>query len=69
MNSVGLVVLDPVSSTPVLTVLAPVAVARSTGRATLWMGEGPPETIIGSVVGDEYLDTVSGTLYQLHEGV
>lgn len=58
----------PTENSPVLEVLAPVAVARSTGRATLWIGEGPPGTIIGSVVGDEYLDTVSGTLYQMEVG-
>jgi hypothetical protein len=38
------------------------------GRASLWTGDGPPTTIIGSQVGDEYLDIITGDLYRLDPG-
>lgn len=31
-----------------------------------WYGEGPPGTIIGSKVGDAYLDVSDGTIYILN---
>lgn len=30
-----------------------------------WTGEGPPGTIVGSKPGDEYIDTLTGTVYKL----
>ena len=30
-----------------------------------WSGEGPPNVVIGASPGDFYIDTLSGTLYQL----
>ena len=30
-----------------------------------WFGEGDPGTIIGSKVGDRYMDTASGTIWTL----
>jgi len=47
--------------------LSPVTLsAGSTGGAGLWTGYGEPTTIIGSKVGDEYLDLATGDLYQLN---
>lgn len=35
-----------------------------------WQGEGPPpDTIVGSRVGDFYWDVLSGDVYELTEGV
>lgn len=48
------------------TILPPVTMQAMTGgNSALWTGEGPPSTIVGSHPGDEYLDTFSGTLYEL----
>lgn len=66
--SPSVVITAPNNAERVLVVRPPVAVARSIGRATLWMGEGPPTLVIGAVVGDEYLDTVTGTLYKQEVG-
>lgn len=30
-----------------------------------WFGEGPPTTVVGSKPGDRYMDTTTGTIYQL----
>lgn len=52
-------------------VRAPVTMQLNTsvsGPATLWTGEGPPNTIMGAAVGDEYLDTLTGLLYRLDPG-
>jgi hypothetical protein len=35
-------------------------------EGTAWFyGEGPPGTIVGSKVGDYYVDTATGTIYRL----
>lgn len=35
------------------------------GEGRRWYGEGPPRDLPNAVVGDEYLDTENGDLYQL----
>lgn len=35
------------------------------GVTAWWSGEGPPGTIIGSKVGDYYVDTLNGLIYKL----
>lgn len=37
-------------------------------KASLWTGEGPPHLVMGAAVGDEYLDTTTGTIYRLDPG-
>lgn len=47
----------------------PVTVASvSTGR--VWSGEGPPTDVVlpGFVVGETYIDTLSGNIYRLDPG-
>lgn len=50
-------------------VLAPITVTDM-GRsgASLWVGEGVPDLVPGSQVGDEYLDKLTGIIYTLNEG-
>lgn len=64
----GLQVGPPVPVQPVRS-SEPVRVAVGAGGgAGLWTGEGPPGLIIGMQVGDEYIDTLTGTIYRLNEG-
>ena len=46
--------------------LAPITWQPTVGRASLWVGEGPPSLIVGSAPRDEYLDSLTGTLYRLN---
>lgn len=49
-----------------LVVQAPTVVTAGTsGSSALWTGQGAPTVVIGAKPGDEYLDTLSGTVYQL----
>lgn len=61
-------VLAPVVLTEVHA-LPPVTLNATLGQAGLWTGEGPPGTIVGATVGDEYLDTLTGNLYRLDPGL
>jgi len=67
--------LTPEPGTPVLgrPVPGPTGPAGPAGPAgppgppgsVWWSGEGPPTVVIGASPGDFYIDTLSGTLYQL----
>lgn len=62
-------VLPPVVIGSGIRVGSPITLNASLGRAGLWTGEGPPGTIVGAAVGDDYLDTLTGNLYRLDPGV
>lgn len=58
------------ASSPIASVVKLEGGVVTTGGAGLWTGEGPPPDMIpGAEVGDEYLDMVTGTLYELKPGV
>lgn len=62
------IVKPPVIVSQTVAVRSPVTVqmgGSSLGGAALWTGEGPPHVVVGSTIGDEYLDVLSGTLYRL----
>lgn len=59
----------PVEAVPSVILGKPIRFSKSIfGRASLWTGDGPPGTIIGASVGDEYLDIITGDLYRLDPG-
>ncbi len=76
--SVCVQVAPPVAVTPVqaappvnvdtVHVGAPITLNATLGRAGLWTGQGPPGTIIGAAVGDEYLNDLNGDLFRLEPG-
>jgi hypothetical protein len=53
----------------VVTVEGPAGVPGAPGPAfdgtAWWYGEGPPGVIVGSKVGDAYMDLLTGTIYTL----
>lgn len=46
----------------------PITFNATLGKAGLWTGHGAPGTIIGSSVGDEYIDLDTGDIYKFEQG-
>lgn len=76
MTPDGLVTLPPIVVTPALVAEAPAVSASpfqaqapfqlpAAASSAIWTGYGPPDTVIGATPGDEYLDVLTGSLYQL----
>lgn len=47
---------------------SPVVWNAALGQAGMWTGHGPPVAVVGSKVGDEYLDLDTGDIYTLNPG-
>lgn len=72
MSTHDIIIGKPVIISPIIT-KSPVIINGSSGgsanASALWTGEGPPHLVMGARIGDEYLDTLTGTLYRLDEGI
>lgn len=58
-------VVAPATTAVVVGVQGPPGPVSSNHGQPRFSGDGPPGTIIGSQVGDEYLDRASGLIYTL----
>jgi hypothetical protein len=65
-NAGAITLKTPIASFALPVFSGPAGPAGSAFEGTAWWyGEGEPGTIIGSKVGDYYMDTASGTIYRL----